>query len=113
MAFGLTGGLIPCPASITVLLVCLQLKQIALGAALVLCFSVGLAVTMVSVGVAAALGMRHAETRWGDAFRKVARRAPYASAVLITLVAFALAARRCQRCNEALSPRHRELMIRA
>lgn len=25
--FGLTGGLIPCPASITVLLICLQLKK--------------------------------------------------------------------------------------
>ena len=32
--FGLTGGLIPCPASITVLLLCLQLKKIVLGAAL-------------------------------------------------------------------------------
>ena len=41
--FGLTGGLIPCPASVTVLLVCLQLKQIATGALLVLCFSIGLA----------------------------------------------------------------------
>jgi hypothetical protein len=29
--FGLTGGLIPCPAAITVLLLCLQLKQITLG----------------------------------------------------------------------------------
>ena len=29
--FGLTGGLIPCPASVTVLLVCLQLKQVATG----------------------------------------------------------------------------------
>lgn len=28
--FGLTGGLIPCPASITVLLLCLQLKKITL-----------------------------------------------------------------------------------
>ncbi len=50
--FGPTGGLIPCPASITVLLLCLQLKQIALGATLVLYFSVGLAATMVTVGVA-------------------------------------------------------------
>ena len=88
--FGLTGGLIPCPASITVLLVCLQLKQIALGAVLVLCFSVGLAVTMVSVGVAAALGMRLAETRWGESFSAFARRAPYASAVLITFVGLAI-----------------------
>jgi nickel/cobalt transporter (NicO) family protein len=44
--FGLTGGLIPCPASITVLLLCLQLKQIPLGAVLVFCFSIGLAITL-------------------------------------------------------------------
>ena len=92
VAFGLTGGLIPCPASITVLLVCLQLKQMALGAALVLCFSLGLAVTMVSVGVVAALGMRHAETRLGDVFATLARRAPFASAILITMVGLAIAA---------------------
>lgn len=84
--FGLTGGLIPCPAAITVLLLCLQLKQFALGATLVICFSVGLAVVMVSVGVAAALSMRHAERRWSGLFDRVARRAPYVSAALILLV---------------------------
>ncbi len=88
--FGLTGGLIPCPASITVLLLCLQLKQVALGALLVLCFSVGLAATMVSVGVAAAIGMRHAERRWSGLFETLAKRAPYASAGLISLVAILL-----------------------
>jgi len=90
--FGLTGGLIPCPAAITVLLLCLQLKQVALGATLVLCFSIGLAVTMVSVGVAAALGVRHAEKRFSSAFAAFARRAPYASGVLITIVGLILAA---------------------
>ena len=30
IVFGLTGGLIPCPASITVLLLCLELKKITL-----------------------------------------------------------------------------------
>ncbi|MDQ0463758.1 ABC-type nickel/cobalt efflux system permease component RcnA [Caulobacter ginsengisoli] len=89
--FGLTGGLIPCPASITVLLLCLQLKQVALGALLVLCFSVGLAATMVAVGVVAALGMRQAERRWSGAFAAIAQRAPYASAGLISLVALVLA----------------------
>ena len=84
--FGLTGGLIPCPASITVLLLCLQLKQIALGAVLVLCFSIGLAATMVTVGVVAAVGMRHAERRWSGAFATFARRAPYASGGLIMVV---------------------------
>ncbi|ASG24453.1 nickel/cobalt efflux transporter [Nitrospirillum viridazoti] len=84
--FGLTGGLIPCPAAITVLVLCLQLKQVTLGVALVLCFSVGLALTMVSVGATAALGMRHAAKRFSGAFATLARRAPYASGALITLV---------------------------
>jgi nickel/cobalt exporter len=91
IVFGLTGGLIPCPASITVLLLCLQLKQIALGATLVLCFSIGLAVTMVTVGVAAAVSMRHAEKRFSGAFATFARRAPYASGALITVVGLVLA----------------------
>ncbi|HTO78263.1 MAG TPA: sulfite exporter TauE/SafE family protein, partial [Methylocystis sp.] len=80
--FGLTGGLIPCPAAITVLLLCLQLGKIALGAALVLCFSVGLALTMVLVGVAAALSLRHVSTR-RKGFEAFARVAPYVSGALV------------------------------
>ena len=83
--FGLTGGLIPCPAAITVLLICIQLKQIALGVVLVLCFSVGLALTMVSAGVLAALSIKHVASRWSG-FSAFARRAPLLSAVLIGLV---------------------------
>jgi nickel/cobalt exporter len=83
--FGLTGGLIPCPASITVLLLCLQIKKIALGATLVLCFSIGLALTMVASGALAALSVKHVSTRWGG-FGDFARKAPYFSAALIVLV---------------------------
>jgi nickel/cobalt exporter len=83
--FGLTGGLIPCPAAITVLLLCLQLKAIALGAALVLCFSIGLALTLVIVGAAAALSVQHAQQRWSW-FGSFARRAPYASSLLIIAI---------------------------
>nr|WP_313533782.1 nickel/cobalt efflux transporter [Brucella anthropi] len=83
--FGLTGGLIPCPAAITVLLLCLQLKELTLGFVLVLCFSVGLAITLVTVGAAAALSVRHATRRWSW-FSTVARRAPYFSGILIIIV---------------------------
>lgn len=83
--FGLTGGLIPCPASITVLLLCLQLKKIALGATLVLSFSVGLAMTMVASGALAALSVKHVSKRWSG-FGDFARKAPYLSGVLIILV---------------------------
>jgi nickel/cobalt exporter len=85
IVFGLTGGLIPCPASITVLLLCLQLKQIALGAALVLCFSIGLALTMVAFGTVAALSVKHVSRRWSG-FGELARTAPYFSGALIVLV---------------------------
>ena len=83
--FGLTGGLIPCPAAITILLLCIQLEQFSLGFALVACFSVGLALTMISAGVIAALSVRHVASRWSG-FGAFARRAPYASAALIALV---------------------------
>jgi nickel/cobalt exporter len=83
--FGLTGGLIPCPASVTVLLLCLQLREFALGATLVACFSIGLAVTLVTVGVAAALSVRHATKRFSW-FSTFARRAPYLSGALIMAV---------------------------
>ena len=83
--FGLTGGLVPCPASITVLMVCLQLKQVTLGAALVLCFSIGLALTMVASGALAALSLKHVQRRWSG-FGEVARKAPYFSGALILLV---------------------------
>lgn len=83
--FGLTGGLMPCPGAITVLLLCLQLKAFALGAVLVLCFSLGLALTMVSSGVIAALSVRHVERRFSG-FGDVVRKAPYASGALILLI---------------------------
>lgn len=82
VVFGLTGGLMPCPAAITVLLLCLQVKEVALGGILVLCFSIGLAITLVTVGAAAAIGARQASDRW-PWLGTVARRAPYLSSVLI------------------------------
>ena len=85
--FGLTGGLIPCPASITVLLLCLQLKKITLGATLVLCFSIGLALTMVVSGTLAALSVKHVSKRW-TGFSEFAQKAPYFSGVVIVIVGF-------------------------
>jgi nickel/cobalt exporter len=83
--FGLTGGLIPCPAAVTVLLLCLQLKELALGSVLVLCFSIGLAITLVAVGATAAWSVHHAASRF-TWFNTVARRAPYLSSLLIIAV---------------------------
>lgn len=83
--FGLTGGLLPCPAALTVLLVCLQLKQFSLGFALVLSFSFGLALTMVATGTVAAWGVQHASKRI-KGFGELVRKAPYFSSVLLVFL---------------------------
>ncbi len=83
--FGLTGGLLPCPAAVTVLLLCLQLKQISLGIGLVVCFSIGLAVTLVTVGTAAALASHHVSKRL-PVLERVAHYAPYFSGLIILLI---------------------------
>ncbi|ENF6040603.1 nickel/cobalt efflux protein RcnA [Citrobacter amalonaticus] len=85
LLFGLTGGLIPCPAAITVLLICIQLKAFTLGATMVLCFSLGLAITLVAVGVGAAVSVHQVAKRWSG-FNALARKAPYFSSLLIGLV---------------------------
>ena len=83
--FGLTGGLIPCPGAITVLLLCLQLQRLALGAVLVLCFSIGLAITMVASGVIAAISVKQVTKRWSG-FGEIVRKAPYVSGGVILIV---------------------------
>ena len=86
--FGVTGGLMPCPAAFTVLLVCLQLKRVTLGFAVVGAFSFGLALTMVATGALAAWSVRRAEKRF-KGFGEVMRRAPYVScALLVSLAGF-------------------------
>ena len=84
LVFGLTGGLVPCSAAITVLILCLQLKKIAMGALLVLSFSTGLALTLISSGVLAALSVRYAIKAW-PGFGEFAHKAPYFSSGIILL----------------------------
>ena len=83
--FGLTGGLLPCSAAVAVLLVCLQTESFALGIALVAAFSVGLAVTLVLIGVVAAWGTRQATRRFGN-IDPWLRRLPYLSSALVAVI---------------------------
>ena len=86
--FGLTGGLVPCPASVTILMICLHLKRFTLGAVMVASFSLGLAISLVSVGVIAAWGARQVGKRLGNGrFSDLARKMPYFSSGLMALVA--------------------------
>lgn len=89
--FGFTGGLLPCPAAIAVLLVSLHLKQFTLGITMVLAFSVGLAITLVSIGLVAAWGARKAASSWSG-FGRVAARLPLLSGLMVLAVGMVMSA---------------------
>jgi ABC-type nickel/cobalt efflux system permease component RcnA len=90
--FGISGGLVPCAAAVTVLLLCLQTQRFWLGLALVFCFSVGLAFTLTVSGALAAWGARHAVKRW-PALAALASRAPYAGNIVLLALGLCMAVR--------------------
>lgn len=89
--FGFTGGLMPCPSAIAVLLVCLQMKAFALGVAMVAAFSVGLAATLVAIGVSVAWGSGKLIERWAG-FERFAAKLPYISAGFVLVLGLIVSA---------------------
>ena len=83
--FGFTGGLLPCPAAIAVLLICIQLKAFALGVAMVAAFSVGLALTLIAIGLAVVWGSGKLAKSF-PSFDRSAQRLPYLSAAVVMAV---------------------------
>jgi len=87
--FGLSGGLIPCPAAITVFILCLHLGQFALGITLVSAFSIGLAITLVAIGIVAAVGLKVVSSRTSR-LDELLSAAPWISAALIAVIGVAI-----------------------
>jgi nickel/cobalt transporter (NicO) family protein len=55
LAVGVSGGLLPCPSALVVLLAAISLHRIAFGLLLILAFSAGLALTITGIGLVAVL----------------------------------------------------------
>ena len=51
VALGITGGLVPCPAALVLLLGAISLGRLGFGVVLVVAFSVGLAVVLTGIGL--------------------------------------------------------------
>jgi len=58
LAVGVSGGLLPCPSALVVLLAAISLHRIAFGLVLILAFSAGLALTITGIGLVAVLAKR-------------------------------------------------------
>lgn len=51
LALGITGGIVPCPGALVILLLAVALHRIALGLMVIVAFSVGLALVLITIGV--------------------------------------------------------------
>lgn len=89
--FGFTGGLMPCPSAIAILLVCVQLKAFALGVAMVAAFSVGVGLTLVAIGLAVVWSSGKLSKSF-PGFERFAQRVPYLSAGLVLVVGVVMTA---------------------
>jgi nickel/cobalt transporter (NicO) family protein len=91
LAVGVSGGLLPCPSALVVLLAAISLHRVAFGLLLILAFSAGLALTITGIGLAAVLAR--------SAFRRVSfegrlvRLLPAASALVILAAGLAMTLR--------------------
>ncbi len=83
MTFGAAGGMIPCPASITVMLLALSTGKAAMGVFTVLGFSLGLALALVGIGLIVVTGLSQINNT--GRFSWISKQAPVISAGLVIL----------------------------
>ena len=84
---GISGGLIPCPAAIAVLLAALAAGRLGEGLTYILLFSVGLAAALIAIGFVVISAGKLA-SRFLDA-KHFARKVSIASAAIITFIGLA------------------------
>jgi ABC-type nickel/cobalt efflux system permease component RcnA len=89
LALGITGGIVPCPAALVVLLGALAFHRIAFGLFLIVAFSAGLAAVLIGFGLAMVYAGRFM-SRFGAGGPLTERWLPLASSAVITVVGVAL-----------------------
>ncbi len=82
IAPGISGGLVPCPAALVLLLSAISLGRLGLGMALVVAFSVGLAIVLTGIGILMIYAKRLFDRFSFEA--RVPRMLPVASALVIS-----------------------------
>ena len=91
LAVGVSGGLLPCPSALVVLLAAISLHRVAFGLLLIVAFSLGLALSITGIGLVAVLARK--------AFRRLSfegsliRLLPAASALVILAARVAMTLR--------------------
>ncbi len=89
LALGISGGLLPCPSALVVLLSAIALHRVAFGMLLIVAFSVGLAGVLTGIGLLLVYARRLFERFPTDG--RLLRALPVASAGFVTLAGLAIA----------------------
>jgi ABC-type nickel/cobalt efflux system permease component RcnA len=89
-ALGVTGGIIPCPAALVVLLGAVSLGRVGFGLILIVAFSIGLAAVLIAVGILMVYA-RRVMSRWEGEGPLITRWLPLTSAALITVLGVGIA----------------------
>jgi ABC-type nickel/cobalt efflux system permease component RcnA len=92
LVLGLTGGMVPCPAALVVLLSAVALHRTGFGLFLIVAFSIGLAVVLIAMGFVAVYAGR-IMSRLPFEAPLVQRWLPMASALMISVLGCGIAAR--------------------
>jgi ABC-type nickel/cobalt efflux system permease component RcnA len=84
LALGLSGGMVPCPAALVVLLSAIALQRVGFGLLLIVAFSLGLATVLIAIGVLMVYA-RQFMSRFRDDGPLLTRWLPLTSAAVVTL----------------------------
>lgn len=90
LTLGITGGIVPCPAALVVLLSAVSLHRVGFGLVLIVAFSVGLAAVLIAIGLLMVYARRFM-TRFQSEGRLMTRWLPLTSAAVITLFGVVIA----------------------
>ncbi len=91
LAVGVSGGLLPCPSALVVLLAAISLHRVAFGLLLIVAFSAGLALAITGVGLLAVLAK--SAFRRANFDGRLMRLLPVASAFVIVVAGLAMTVR--------------------
>ncbi len=88
LALGVSGGILPCPSALVVMLGAIAVHRVAFGLLLVVAFSIGLAATLTSVGLLVVYARRFVDRVPSSG--RVVQAAPMFSAAVITVLGVGL-----------------------
>jgi len=88
LALGVSGGLVPCPDAIAILLVAVAVNRVPFGMLLIVAFSIGLALVLIGIGIAMVQGVRLISR--SDLLTRFSIYAPIVSAVAVSGLGVAL-----------------------